>query len=304
MPGDVSWHRPLLLLDEPLRPHASGRAPAILQICADVWWNPSGCFCLQHLCLHIWTPATLAGGRGCMSGSCTSEWRHTCGSHQNPDQQLQYSFYEWNIYALQRSFSASLLSQVFPCPRRREQMGLSPKSGSAKLNAVRELRRAKSSTWSIEQRSITMGKRREGRLCWVLYWQLAKSKHVIILSFKSNDNNLLCSADCLDLPTSAHIHLHRFSHLFKGPQVISSQVQYLQLWQLVKGTYHGAQLIAGLRFKLFCCHGVMMCFGVVWPVPRLKYVQEKDNRKDSTSSARLSAAPNEEWHPSSMTENN
>ena len=71
--------------------------------CADVWWNPSGTnmrvafgvktiniyiyvilytyytilysFCLQHLCLHIWAPATLAGGRGCMSGSCTSEWR-------------------------------------------------------------------------------------------------------------------------------------------------------------------------------------------------------------------------------------
>ena len=169
---------------------------------------------------------------------------HTCGSHQNPGQQLQYSLYEWNIYALQRSFSGSLLfCQVFPCPRRREQMGLSPKSGSAKLNAVRELRRAKSSTWSIEQRSITMGKRREGRLCWVLY----KSKHVIILSFNSNDNNLLSSTDCLDLPTSAHIHLHRFSHLFKGPQVISSQVQYLQLWQLVKGTYHGAQLIAGLK---------------------------------------------------------
>lgn len=219
---------------------------------------------------------------------------HTCGSHQNPGQQLQYSLYEWNIYALQRSFSGSLdPPRFFTCPRRREQMGLSPKSGSAKLNAVRELRRAKSSTWSIVQRSITMGKRREGRLCWVLYGQLAKSKHVIILSFKSNDNNLLSSTDCLDLPTSAHIHLHRFAHLFKGPQVISSQVQYLQLWQLVKGTYHGAQLIAGLRFKLFWCHGVMMCFGVVWLVPTLKYVQEKDNRKDGTSSARLSAAPNE-----------
>ena len=249
MPGDVSWHRPLLLLDEPLRPHASGRAPAILQICcADVWWNPSGCFCLQHLCLHIWTPATLAGGRGCMSGSCTSEcvtymWQPP---ESRPATPVLIVWME-HICVTKVVLWITGSAQVFPCPRRREQMGLSPKSGSAKLNAVRELRRAKSSTWSIEQRSITMGKRREGRLCWVLYWQLAKSKHVIILSFKSNDNNLLCSTDCLDLPTSAHIHLHRFSHLFKGPQVISSQVQYLQLWQLVKGTYHGAQLVAGLE---------------------------------------------------------
>ncbi len=33
---------------------------------------------------------------------------------------------------------------------------------------------------------------------------------------------------------------------------------------------------------------VVVSFGVVWPVPPLKYVQEKDNRKDGTSSARVS----------------
>ena len=125
-------------------------------------------------------------------------------------------------------FSASLLSQVFPStPEAQGANGIVPK-----IRIRKAQRRQGAASGQIQHltRSITMGKwEGKGTLLGPVLTTGQKWTRDDI-EFQIHDHNLPCSTHRLDLPTSAHTHLHRFAHLFKGPQVISGQVQYPQLW--------------------------------------------------------------------------
>ena len=129
MPGDVSSHRPRLLLDEPLRPHASGRAPATLQLLCGCLVesfghkHASGFRCennkyiyiytlyyirtIQYYTAFVYSIFVFTSGRlqlwQVVEDVClvvapqNGDW-YTCCSHQNPGQQLHYSLHAWNIY--------------------------------------------------------------------------------------------------------------------------------------------------------------------------------------------------------------